>query len=84
MVSVGNWRRHCSPGLSPALPLHLHLQIWDVVEKADVGCTPGSGQDYAGVFKDAGLAFKTSKGLQTAQRAGEDLEQTGHTSLSRQ
>nr|XP_020038664.1 complement C3 [Castor canadensis] len=44
-------------------------KIWDVVEKADVGCTPGSGQDYAGVFKDAGLAFKTSKGLQTAQRA---------------
>ncbi|KAM5239077.1 complement C3 [Ctenodactylus gundi] len=44
-------------------------KIWDVVEKADIGCTPGSGQDYAGVFMDAGLAFKTSKGLQTAQRA---------------
>uniref|UniRef100_A0A8C5LL32 Complement C3 n=1 Tax=Jaculus jaculus TaxID=51337 RepID=A0A8C5LL32_JACJA len=47
-------------------------KIWDVVEKADIGCTPGSGQDYAGVFTDAGLAFKTSLGLQTAQRS--DLE----------
>lgn len=43
-------------------------KIWDVVEKADIGCTPGSGQDYAGVFTDAGLAFRTSQGLQTAQR----------------
>ncbi|MCQ7614257.1 hypothetical protein NP188_24540, partial [Salmonella enterica] len=44
-------------------------KIWNVVEKADIGCTPGSGQDYSGVFKDAGLAFATNKGLQTAQRA---------------
>ncbi|TEA33296.1 hypothetical protein DBR06_SOUSAS8010161 [Sousa chinensis] len=44
-------------------------KIWDVVEKADIGCTPGSGRDYAGVFTDAGLALKTSKGLQTNQRA---------------
>uniref|UniRef100_A0A8C8ZES8 Complement C3 n=1 Tax=Prolemur simus TaxID=1328070 RepID=A0A8C8ZES8_PROSS len=43
-------------------------KIWDVVEKADIGCTPGSGKDYAGVFTDAGLAFKTSKGQETAQR----------------
>ncbi|XP_052049729.1 complement C3 [Apodemus sylvaticus] len=47
-------------------------KIWDVVEKADIGCTPGSGKNYAGVFMDAGLAFKTSQGLQTDQRA--DLE----------
>ncbi|XP_036027140.1 complement C3 [Onychomys torridus] len=47
-------------------------KIWDVVEKADIGCTPGSGKNYAGVFTDAGLAFKTSQGLQTDQRA--DLE----------
>lgn len=40
-------------------------KIWDVVEKADIGCTPGSGKDFAGVFTDAGLAFKSSKGLQT-------------------
>ncbi|XP_058137965.1 complement C3-like [Dasypus novemcinctus] len=44
-------------------------KIWDVVEKADIGCTPGSGKDYAGVFTDAGLSFKTSKNLQTAERA---------------
>ncbi|CAH6779492.1 complement C3 [Phodopus roborovskii] len=43
-------------------------KIWDVVEKADIGCTPGSGKDYAGVFMDAGLSFKTSEGLQTDQR----------------
>ncbi|OWK12416.1 C3 [Cervus elaphus hippelaphus] len=44
-------------------------KIWDVVEKADIGCTPGSGRDYAGVFTDAGLALKTSQGLETKQRA---------------
>ncbi|XP_021487496.1 complement C3 [Meriones unguiculatus] len=49
-------------------------KIWDMVEKADIGCTPGSGRDYAGVFTDAGLDFKTSQGLQTAQRT--DLECT--------
>ncbi|KAM4888892.1 complement C3 [Thomomys bottae] len=43
-------------------------KIWDVVERTDIGCTPGSGADYGGVFKDAGLVFKTSQGLQTAQR----------------
>ncbi|XP_059552917.1 complement C3-like isoform X2 [Myotis daubentonii] len=44
-------------------------KIWDTVEKADIGCTPGSGKNYAGVFTDAGLAFQTSKGLQTEQRS---------------
>ncbi|XP_021561126.1 complement C3 [Neomonachus schauinslandi] len=43
-------------------------KIWNVVEKADIGCTAGSGKDYAGVFTDAGLALKTNKNLQTAQR----------------
>ncbi|KAI4541576.1 hypothetical protein MG293_008718 [Ovis ammon polii] len=43
-------------------------KIWDVVEKADIGCTPGSGRDYAGVFTDAGLTLKTSQGLETQQR----------------
>uniref|UniRef100_P01026 Complement C3 n=1 Tax=Rattus norvegicus TaxID=10116 RepID=CO3_RAT len=43
-------------------------KIWDVVEKADIGCTPGSGKNYAGVFMDAGLTFKTNQGLQTDQR----------------
>ncbi|XP_070272056.1 complement C3-like isoform X2 [Myotis yumanensis] len=44
-------------------------KIWDTVEKADIGCTPGSGKNYASVFTDAGLAFQTSKGLQTEQRS---------------
>lgn len=43
-----------------------------MVEKADIGCTPGSGKNYAGVFKDAGLVFQTNKGLQTDQRDGEE------------
>ncbi|XP_008581904.1 PREDICTED: complement C3 [Galeopterus variegatus] len=47
-------------------------KIWDVVEKADIACTPGSGKDYAGVFMDAGLVFKTNKNLETPQRT--DLE----------
>ncbi|XP_032108376.1 complement C3 [Sapajus apella] len=51
------------PG-APHLP-----KIWDVVEKADIGCTPGSGKDYDGVFLDAGLAFKSSTGQQTSQRS---------------
>ncbi|VTJ68681.1 Hypothetical predicted protein [Marmota monax] len=64
--TVGSWCRRCCPAC-PYLATH-PLQIWDVVEKADIGCTPGSGQDYAGVFMDAGLAFKTNTDLQTAQR----------------
>ncbi|XP_054418212.1 complement C3 [Pteronotus mesoamericanus] len=44
-------------------------KIWDTVEKADIGCTPGSGKNYAGVFTDAGLAFKTNKNLETEKRS---------------
>ncbi|CAK6445567.1 unnamed protein product [Pipistrellus nathusii] len=44
-------------------------KIWDTVEKADIGCTPGSGKNYAGVFTDAGLVFQSSKYLQTEQRS---------------
>uniref|UniRef100_A0A667J3P8 Complement C3 n=1 Tax=Lynx canadensis TaxID=61383 RepID=A0A667J3P8_LYNCA len=43
-------------------------KIWNMVEKADIGCTPGGGKDYAGVFTDAGLAFQTNKNLQTPDR----------------
>ncbi|GAB5567620.1 complement C3-like [Prionailurus iriomotensis] len=43
-------------------------KIWNVVEKADIGCTAGSGKDYAGVFTDAGLAFQTNTNLQTPDR----------------
>ncbi|XP_036386399.1 complement C3-like [Megalops cyprinoides] len=32
-------------------------KIWDVVEKGDMGCTPGGGRDRMGVFADAGLLF---------------------------
>uniref|UniRef100_A0A667I5W0 Complement C3 n=1 Tax=Lynx canadensis TaxID=61383 RepID=A0A667I5W0_LYNCA len=49
-------------------------KIWNMVEKADIGCTPGGGKDYAGVFTDAGLAFQTNKNLQTPDRTGEDPE----------
>ncbi|XP_032891396.1 complement C3-like [Amblyraja radiata] len=42
--------------------------IWSVVEKNDIGCTPGSGSDVFGVFSDAGLAFVTSTNLKTEAR----------------
>uniref|UniRef100_A0A8C8VRI4 Complement C3 n=1 Tax=Pelusios castaneus TaxID=367368 RepID=A0A8C8VRI4_9SAUR len=44
-------------------------KIWDTVEKSDIGCTPGSGQDNVGVFADAGLMLQTNIGIETPQRA---------------
>ncbi|XP_067877304.1 complement C3-like [Heterodontus francisci] len=43
-------------------------KIWSVVEKGDIGCTPGSGNNVLGVFADAGLALVTSTDLKTATR----------------
>ncbi|KAJ8362945.1 hypothetical protein SKAU_G00117760 [Synaphobranchus kaupii] len=37
-------------------------KVWDIIEKHDIGCTPGSGADSMGVFYDAGLAFESSAG----------------------
>ncbi|KAJ8362943.1 hypothetical protein SKAU_G00117740 [Synaphobranchus kaupii] len=37
-------------------------KIWDIIEKHDIGCTPGSGANSMGVFYDAGLAFESSAG----------------------
>ncbi|CAL8354816.1 unnamed protein product [Boreogadus saida] len=34
-------------------------KVWDVVEKADTGCTPGGGKDSMNVFYDAGLLFQS-------------------------
>lgn len=45
-------------------------QVWDTVEKSDIGCTPGSGRDNVGVFADAGLSLVTSTKIATPQRAG--------------
>ncbi|XP_055965521.1 complement C3 [Sorex fumeus] len=50
-------------------------KLWNIVEKADIGCTPGSGQDYAGVFEDAGLSLKTDKDLQTKHRTDPECPQ---------
>uniref|UniRef100_A0A8C8SX26 Uncharacterized protein n=1 Tax=Pelusios castaneus TaxID=367368 RepID=A0A8C8SX26_9SAUR len=49
-------------------------KIWDTVEKSDIGCTPGSGQDNVGVFADAGLMLQTNIGIETPQRAGDWVE----------
>ncbi|KAG5854135.1 hypothetical protein ANANG_G00034340 [Anguilla anguilla] len=38
-------------------------KIWDIVEKHDTGCTPGSGAESMGVLYDAGLAFESSAGI---------------------
>ena len=75
LILMVDWWPLSTPSIHPIPP---HLQIWDVVEKADIGCTPGSGKNYAGVFTDAGLAFKTSQGQQTDQRAGEKRGQGRH------
>ncbi|KAG5854132.1 hypothetical protein ANANG_G00034310 [Anguilla anguilla] len=42
-------------------------RIWDIVEKHDIGCTPGSGPDSMGVFYDAGLAFQTKQAGTTSR-----------------
>ncbi|XP_064179706.1 complement C3-like isoform X1 [Anguilla rostrata] len=42
--------------------------IWDVVEKRDMGCTPGGGRDSRGVFTDAGLLFYSNNARKTTMR----------------
>ncbi|XP_077326606.1 venom factor-like [Lithobates pipiens] len=44
-------------------------KVWNSVEKADLGCTPGSGVDSMGVFYDAGLAFLSTTKATTEQRS---------------
>ncbi|KAL2086305.1 hypothetical protein ACEWY4_017364 [Coilia grayii] len=45
-------------------------KIWDVVEKHDTACTPGSGQDSMWVFYDAGLIFDSNTAGKTPERTG--------------
>ncbi|KAF4118186.1 complement C3-like [Onychostoma macrolepis] len=35
-------------------------QIWESIEKHDIGCTAGGGRDSMGVFTDAGLMFESN------------------------
>lgn len=49
----------------------LCVQILDVVEKADIGCTQGGGENAKMVFSDAGLLFGSSGGLKTDVRQGD-------------
>lgn len=46
------------------------LQIWDIIEKHDTGCTAGSGKDSMGVFYDAGLLFESDIIRGTGERTG--------------
>ncbi|XP_077327722.1 LOW QUALITY PROTEIN: complement C3-like [Lithobates pipiens] len=43
-------------------------KVWDIVEKSDIGCTPGSGANNMEVFYDAGLAVESNFGMATKQR----------------
>ena len=47
------------------------VQVWDIVEKYDTGCTPGGGKDSMNVFYDAGLLFESSTGSGTPYRQGD-------------
>ncbi|PIO35211.1 hypothetical protein AB205_0001950, partial [Aquarana catesbeiana] len=44
-------------------------KVWDIVEKSDIGCTPGSGANNMEVFYDAGLAVESNFGMVTKQRS---------------
>ncbi|NWT15821.1 VCO31 factor, partial [Vireo altiloquus] len=44
-------------------------RVWDTVERSDIGCTAGSGQDNVGVFADAGLSLTTNIQITTPQRS---------------
>lgn len=46
------------------------LQVWDTVEKSDIGCTAGSGRNHIGVFADAGLSLASNVNINTPQRSG--------------
>uniref|UniRef100_A0A8C4TAS4 NTR domain-containing protein n=1 Tax=Erpetoichthys calabaricus TaxID=27687 RepID=A0A8C4TAS4_ERPCA len=48
-------------------------KIWDLLEKNDIGCTPGRGQNNMGVFSDAGLIFVSNVNIGTPFREGEAL-----------
>ncbi|KAL6482007.1 hypothetical protein MHYP_G00100870 [Metynnis hypsauchen] len=43
-------------------------KIWNLIDKHDTGCTPGSGKDSMGVFYDAGLMFVSDKAGSTSSR----------------
>ncbi|KAM8972764.1 complement C3-like isoform 2-T2 [Pelodytes ibericus] len=44
-------------------------KVWNEVERSDLGCSPGGGNDNAGVFTDAGLSIDTTTGLKTPTRS---------------
>ncbi|KAK0147123.1 Complement C3 [Merluccius polli] len=46
-------------------------KVWDTVEKADTGCTPGGGKNSMSVFHDAGLLFQNNIS-KTDDREGDD------------
>lgn len=49
-----------------------NLQVWDIVEKYDTGCTPGGGKDSMSVFFDAGLLFESNTASGTVYRQGDN------------
>lgn len=55
---------------APHPAFSLALQVWEVVEEHDIGCTAGSGKDRLAVFKDAGLDMKMSTGMDTLASSG--------------
>ncbi|XP_056425720.1 complement C3-like [Hyla sarda] len=56
-------------------------KVWDIIDKSDLGCTPGRGVDNMEVFYDAGLAVQSNFKVETRTRA--DLHCNTHKSRSR-
>lgn len=54
------------------------IQIWDIVESYDTGCTVGGGRDSMNVFYDAGLLFESNLVTGTNYRKGQTLTQNQH------
>ncbi|XP_072005895.1 complement C3-like isoform X2 [Engystomops pustulosus] len=50
-------------------------KVWELVEKSDLGCSPGGGMDNAGVFRDAGLSVESNIGLTVPTRSGLSCEE---------
>lgn len=67
------WHHRCCNGFCLLFTCIIPIQIWDILEKYDTGCTAGGGRDSINVFYDAGLLFESNLVSGTNYRKGETL-----------